>query len=149
MADILPYLGVEKKREEGTEISLEDYTGLTQSEAESKLKKSGLSANFSGEGEAVTGQLPAPGQILPADSSVLLYLGQQPEAETVTVPDFLGMNRAQAEETAGKLGLYILSAGNPGLLPSVTVTSQSVPKDTQVPVGTTITLTFTDLMAKD
>ena len=59
------------------------------------------------------------------------------------------MNRAQAEEAAGKLGLYILAAGNPEISPKNTVISQNIPKETQVPVGTTVTLTFTDPLAKD
>ena len=59
------------------------------------------------------------------------------------------MNRAQAEEAAGRLGLYILAAGNPELLPTVTAANQSIPKDTQVLMGTTVTLTFTDSTAKD
>ena len=149
MADILPYLGVEKKTGEDKQILMEDYTGLTQADAESKLKKSGLSANFSGEGEAVTGQLPAPGQILPADSSVLLYLGQQPEARFVEVPDFAGMDRQQAADAAGNLGLYILATGNTEVSPQIIVTYQSHTPGTTVPAGTTVTLEFTDTAARD
>ena len=80
---------------------------------------------------------------------MLLYLGEEPEQRTVQVPDFTGMHRAQAEETAGALGIYLLAAGNPEVLPHVTVTAQSIPNDTLVPVGTTITLTFTDPTARD
>ena len=67
----------------------------------------------------------------------------------VSVPDFSGMHRQQAAETAGKLGLYFLTAGNGEISPKVTVTGQSIPKETQVPVGTTITLEFTDMTARD
>ena len=153
MADILPYLGVERKFSEeeaaGRTVIMEDFSGMTAADAQKLLKQQGLTAQYSGQADTVTGQIPAAGQAVPGNSQVLLYLGEEPDDRMVCVPDFLGMNRAQAEETAGKLGLYILSAGNPGLLPSVTVTSQSVPKDTQVPAGTTITLTFTDSTARD
>ena len=153
MADILPYLGVERSFSEndaaGQEIVVEDLRNLTEKEAERKLKDMGLSVNFSGDGETVTGQIPAPGQTIPGGSEVLLYLGETPEQTLVTVPDFTGMNRQQAADTAGRLGLYVLVTGNDEISQSVTVTAQSVPKDAQVPVGTTVTLEFTDMAARD
>ena len=153
LADILPYLGVECKFSEetaaGQTLILEDLTGLTREEANSVLRKAGLTAVCSGTEETVTAQIPAPGQRIPGGSQVLLYLGEQPEEESVPVPDFLGMNRQQASDAAGTLGLYILAAGNTEVSPAVTVTAQSEAKDTFVPRGTTITLTFTDTAARD
>ena len=128
---------------------MEEFTGMTAAEAQKVLNQQGLTVQFSGQADTVSGQIPAAGQPVPGSSQVLLYLGEEPDEQMVAVPDFLGMNRAQAEETAGKLGLYILAAGNPGLMPSVTVAQQSVAKDSQVPAGTTITLTFTDSTARD
>ncbi len=153
MADILPYLGVERRFSPedaaGREIVLEDLSGRTRQEAEAVLKSLGLTAIVSGTGETVTGQLPAAGQTVPGDSQVLLYLGEEPEEVLVTVPDFRGMHRQQASDGAGALGLYILVAGNSGISPSVLVTAQSIPAGTQVPAGTTITLEFTDTTARD
>ena len=153
MADILPYLGVERRFSEdeaqGKEIVLEKYIDLTGKEAESKLKRMGLCAQFVGNGETVTAQIPEPGQTVPGGSQVLLYLGQPPDTQTVEVPDFAGMNRQQASDAAGRLGLYILVTGNDEISPRVTATAQSEPKGTQVPVGTTITLKFTDTTARD
>ena len=153
MGDILPYLGVERVYAEeniaGQEILLEDFTGLTQSEAERKLKGASLKGNFTGTGETVTGQIPAPGQTVPGGSEVLMYLGSTPESRTVTVPDFMGMNRRQAVDAAGRLGLYILVKGNGEISPTVTVTEQSHEKGAEVAAGTTITLHFTDLEARD
>ena len=153
MADILPYLGVERTFSEediaGQEIVMEDLTGLTPAEAESILNKTGLTAKLSGTGETVTDQLPGAGQTIPGGSEVLLYLGEEATEKTAEVPDFTGMNRQQASDTAGALGLYILVTGNTEVSPSVTVTAQSVAAQTRVPVGTTITLEFTDTAAKD
>ena len=153
MADILPYLGVERSWSEadlpGQEIVLEDYTGLTAAQAESKLKSAGLSAKLTGSAETVTGQIPAAGQTVPGGSQVLLYLGEEAEERVAAVPDFTGMNRQQASDAAGALGLYILVTGNNDISASVTVTAQRIPKDTEVPVGTTITLEFTDTAARD
>ena len=153
MADILPYLGVERTFSEtdpaGLEIVMEDLTNLTAQDAERKLKDMGLQAKFSGTGETVTGQIPAAGQTVPGGSEVLLYLEQVPETAQVAVPDFTGMNRQQVADAAGALGLYVLVSGNADVSPGVTVTAQSIPKDTQVPTGTTITLEFTDTTARD
>ena len=153
MADILPYLGVERTFSEddiaGKEIVMADYTGMTEKEALALLKKESLTAVVSGTAETVTGQLPAPGQTVPGGSQVLLFFGETPEAETVKVPDFSGMNRQQASDAAGALGLYILVTGNDAVSPNVTVTAQSTAKDTPVPEGTTITLEFTDTTARD
>ena len=153
MADILPYLGVARDygedAPEGRRILLEDYTGLTPAEAEKKLKELSLTAVFSGTGEAVTAQIPGPGESVPGGSQVLLYLEAEAEQSPVTVPDFTGMNRQQAAEAAGKLGLYILVTGNMDVSATVTVSAQNIEKDTQVSVGTTIILTFTDTAARD
>ena len=153
MADILPYLGVERTFSEeeiaGKEIVMEDLTDLTAADAERKLKEIGLTAKFSGSGETVTGQIPAAGQTVPGGSEVLLYLGEEPAEELAAVPDFTGMNRQQAADAAGKLGLYILVTGNDAISTTVTATAQNIPADTQVPMGTTITLEFADTTARD
>ena len=153
MGDILPYLGVERRFSQedpgGKTVILQDFTGLSQKEAESALKKEGLTAKISGDGKTVTGQLPAPGQEVPGGGQVLLYLGREPEDSLVTVPDFTGMNRQQAAEAAGRLGLNFLVAGNPEIAKTVVAASQDIAPGTQVPMGTTITLTFLDTAAKD
>ena len=153
MADILPYLGVERKYAEtdvaGQEIVMEDYVNLTEEEARRKLKQYPLTVSVQGEGETVTGQLPAPGQTIPGGSQVLLYLGEETKARMVTVPDFTGMTRQQAADAAGRLSLYILVTGNPEVSPNVKVTRQQIPAPTRAGAGTTITLEFTDLGARD
>ena len=153
MADILPYLGVQRSYEPedpaGQVLVVPDCTGLTAGDAGRKLKEAGLTAKTVGTGERVTRQLPSPGQTVSGGSEILLYLGETPEQRTVTVPDFSGMNRQQAAEAAGKLGLYLLVSGNPELSPQVTVAVQNIPTNTEVPVGTTITLEFTDRLARD
>ena len=148
MADILPYLGVANNYTEedaaGKIVVLEDMTGMTASQAQKLLKSQGLTALIQGEEETVTSQIPAPGESVPGDSQVILYFGDSVQERMVTVPDFTGMNRQQANDLAGSLGLYILPTGNQEIHISVTAVSQSVPKDTKVKVGTTIQLEFID-----
>ena len=153
LSDILPYLGVERSYTEediaGQTFVLDDLTGLTRKETETVLKEQSLTARFVGEGETVTGQIPAAGQSVPGGSQVLVYLGENVPEESVTVPDFAGMNRQQASDEAGKLGLYVLVTGSDEISASVVVTSQSITAGDTVPIGTTIELTFTDTGARD
>ena len=153
LSDILPYLGVERNYTEddiaGRSFVLSDLTGLTRKETETALKEQSLTARFVGEGETVTGQIPAAGQSVPGGSQVLVYLGEDASEETVTVPDFTGMSRQQASDEAEKLGLYILVTGNDGISDSVVVTSQSIEPGQTVPAGTTVTLQFADTKARD
>ena len=153
LADILPYLDVKRTYSEedaaGQTVVLENMIGMTAKEAEKQLNAQLLTARFVGTGETVTGQIPAAGQSVPGDSQVLLYLGEPTEETVVKVPDFLGMNRQQATDVAGKLGLYILVSGNDEIAPGVTVASQSIAAGSEVPGGTTITLEFMDTRLRD
>ena len=146
MADILPYLGVRHnytpEDAAGRIVILPELTGLTQKEAEKLLKEQGLSCSIKGTGETVTAQIPGAGQEIPGNSQVILYLGETPEPESVTVPDFLGMTRQQAADAAGSLGLHILVRGNSEIAPDVKVTAQSVPPKEQIKTGSVITLDF-------
>ena len=153
MADILPYLGVARNFPEeevrGKTVIMGDYADHSPAEAQKALQDMFLTARIVGNGETVTGQIPAAGQSVPGGSEVILYCGEIPERQNVKVPDFSGMNRGKAEETAGKLGLYVLVSGNDELSASVVVTSQSIPTGQEVPMGTTIELKFTDTSARD
>ena len=153
MGDILPYLGVaqtfEPEDPAAKQILLEDMTGMDPKQAEKLLKNAGLTAMLIGDGASVTEQIPAPGQTVPGNSQVLLYLGEQPEKNLATVPEFTGMNRQQASLAAAEVGLYILVTGNTEISPAVTVASQDIPPGTQVTAGTTIQLRFADGSAAD
>lgn len=153
MSDILPYLGVEPNYTEsdlaGQAVTMPDLTGMTAKEAAATLKALNLTAQSVGSEERVTAQIPAAGQTVPAGSQVLLYYGATAQERKVKVPDFSGMTRQQASDAAGKLGLYILVAGNPSVDTKVKVIGQSVAAGTEVTVGMTITLTFADLDIRD
>ena len=153
MSDILPYLEVERNYTEedaaGREMVLQDWTGETRKNAEKALKALGLTARVIGDGETVTGQIPAAGEAVSGDSQVLLYCGETPEAEDVTVPDFLGMDRMKAAQAAQDAGVNLLILGNTDISPEVTAAEQSVPPGTKVPRGTTIRVQFLNTKAAD
>ena len=148
MADILPYLGVERSTE-ADPVILSDLSGMTIKEAKAALKDTKLTIVSQGEGETITGQLPAAGQQLAPDSQVLVYLGEPTQARLVTVPDFTGMNRQQASQAAGQLGLSIIPMGSEAIGVNVTVCSQKEPPGTQLPAGSAVTLQFADPTARD
>ena len=153
MSDILPYLEVERNYTEedaaGREMVLQDWTGETRKNAEKALKALGLTARVIGDAETVTGQIPAAGETVSGDSQVLLYCGETPEAEDVTVPDFLGMDRMKAAQAAQDAGVNLLILGNTDISPEVTAAEQSVPPETKVPRGTTIRVQFLNTKAAD
>ena len=153
MGDILPYLGVKQSFSEedvaGKTITMGDLTGLTAKEAQKLLKEQSLTAVISGSGDTVTAQIPSAGQTLPGGSQVLLYLGEAPTEDKVSVPNFVGMTRQQASDAAGSLGLYILPKGNLDISPGVTAAMQSISPGTEVSLGSTIEITFTDPKAAD
>ncbi len=153
MADILPYLGVKQTFSQedmaGKQIVVEDFQGLSQKEAEKILKANGLTAQHIGSGETVTGQIPAAGASVPGGSELLLYYGDDAPSQSVEVPDFKGMNRQQASDAAGALGLYILPVGNQEISTTVTATAQSIEPKTLVGVGTTVRIEFADTKAPD
>ena len=152
MADILPYLGVQRNYTQedaaGQVIVLEDFSGMTPEQAQEELAGLGLQAEFSGEGQQVTGQIPAAGQSVPGNGQVLLYLGQM-QMQMVTVPDFVGLDRQCAEAAAEELGLNILITGNSSYEETVQVVRQSVPPGTQTEAGTTVQLELIDIQAQD
>ena len=148
MADILPYLGVERTAE-AEAIPLDNLTGLTLKEARALVKEQKLTVTSLGEGETITAQLPAAGEPVLPGSEVLVYLADADGERMVTVPDFTGMNRQQASQAAGKLGLFVNATGNQEESPQVTVCGQKESAGTELPVGSAVTLQFADSTARD
>jgi len=152
-ADILPYLGISASYSD-SEINLVNYTmpncsGLTVSAAADVLSDKHLTYRTVGDGETVTGQIPAAGNPVPGNSEVILYLGAEVPSGTITVPDFRGLTVEQAKARAAYVGLYLQSRGTTSAGHSVSVTSQDIEPGTEVARGTTITVKFTDASALD
>ena len=111
------------------------------------LKQLDMTGEFVGTGDAVTGQIPAPGSLAPGGSQMILYLGEN--VPTVTVPDFVGMTRQEAAQEGEKLGLLISSSGTDEEAPQILAAAQEPKPGTQVPRGTTVRIQFIDTKAKD
>ena len=153
MEDILPYLGVSRDLTEvdmsSVEVDMPDLAGCTESEAAKQLAEARLTYEVVGEGDTVTGQIPAAGAKLPGESEVILYMGEETPTEMVAVPNFTGMTISQAHQAAANAGLYVLARGADDDGSYVTATDQDVAAGTQVVPGTTIRVDFTDHTAQD
>ncbi len=149
MSEVLPYLGVEAKYTEEEYENLDmlapSVVGLTLEEAYDQLDNLGLSYSVIGvedEGNAVvTQQIPESGSSMPKGGKVVLYTEDYSEEETlVEVPDFTGMDLANASYLAGINQVQISAAG--AVSDSAMVSMQDIPAGEKVPQGTVITVTF-------
>ena len=130
-------------------VTVPDLTGMDRKTAEQTLKKLGLSCLSLGEGDVVTNQLPAPGEILPGGSGMLVYFDAGLKTGTVTVPDFADLTPEEAELTAAEAGLCVRTTGNPDRTLPLRVLTQSIEPGTEVSPGTVIELQFTHRTARD
>lgn len=153
LSDILPYLGVEPDYADADidriNVTVPNVITLTESEAAQALKEKSLTYRVVGSGATVTDMIPTPNSEVPGTSEIVLYMGETKPDGHVTVPDFNGMNKAQANEAAVNNGIYILARGSDYDGATVNITWQNIEPGTQVVRGTTVTVEFTDHSAQD
>ena len=153
LSDILPYLGVEPDYTDADigriNVTVPNVLTLTEAEAAKALKEKSLTYRVVGEGETVTDMIPTPNSEVPGTSEIVLYMGEAKPTDHVTVPDFYGMNMAQANEAAVNNGLYLLARGTDYNGATVNVTWQNIDPGTEVVRGTTVMVEFTDHSAQD
>ena len=150
-ADTLLYLGVQPDYT-GVDMStvnvqMPDVRQLTVEAAGELLAEQSLTYITVGSGETVTGQIPAPGNLLPGESEVILYMGEEVPTDKVVVPDLHNLTPAQANEKILNSGLYIQTKGSSWAY--AVVTGQDYEPGEEVPRGTMITLEMTDKTALD
>ena len=149
MAQILDQLGVEKQYTNSDELSGSDVsvplvTGNTLDEAKAALKARNLTLRTVGDGDTVTGQIPTAGASIPGGSAVVLYMGTDVPADTVTVPDLTGKSPSAVESALSALGLYVRATGVTSYSGSTTAASQSFPEGAEVSRGTVVEVRFVD-----
>jgi len=151
LADILPYLGVEPDYTDEdigrVNVTVPNVIKLTEAEAAQALREKSLTYRTVGDGDTVTDMIPAPNADVPGKSEIVLYMGEKKPAQHTPVPDFTGMNVAEANDAAAGNGLYLLARGSDA--GGATVTYQDIPAGEEVVLGTTVTVEFTDHSAQD
>ena len=87
--------------------------GLTESQAESKLKEKGLnmSSEYSYNNDIESGKViktePARDELVTSGDTIKVYVSRGPENTKVSVPDLLGMTQAEAKTSLEALGLKL------------------------------------------
>ncbi len=150
IADILDYMGIERqyKPEElsGADTQVPNVTNHYMDYVTGALKKAGLTWRQVGEGDVVTGQIPAAGSYIPGGSEVVLYMGEtEVPRDRVEVPDMMGRTPEQVQELLANAGLYLRASGaTEYYVSSNTAISQSFAAGTMVDRGTVVEVRFSD-----
>ena len=153
LADILPYIGIEPNytSEELAvkDIMVPDVVGKSLSDAKSSLGDK-FEVRTVGDGGFVTAQTPNAASEIAPGSTVILYLGAPKSTQTVDVPNLVGMSASRARAELTHPGLYLQTTGNINTgSGTVIACRQSIPKNTQVEVGTVIEVQFSDTNVGD
>jgi len=151
LADILDYMGVEKKytaaESAAVDVVTPQVTGMTVDAADSALRKKGLSSRTVGEGDTVTAQIPASGASVPGGSKVILYLGSAAPEETGTVPNVVGLGYESAKKRLEDSGFFMRASGVSTYYGnSTTASGQSVAAGETAPIGTVIEVQFSNVV---
>ena len=150
LEDVLPYLGYEPQYSEeeldNFAIRVPDVSGKNVAEAKTQINNLGLSVRVIGSGEKVLSQLPASGQTLYKNGTVILYTENGTTTDAmVTMPNFKGMTPSEANNAASSLGLNIKYSGNiTSGSGSQKAYDQDVEAGKEVAAGTTVTVYFRD-----
>ncbi len=100
LADILPYLGIDKRNgEEKENACVPDVTGISVKEAKRMLAEAGLMAETDGISDMVSAQAPFAGATMQTGDCVMLYTYEDapPKAvDLLCVPDVSGLSMVEA-----------------------------------------------------
>ena len=119
--------------------------GYEPQRAESALAAAGFEVRFVGDvtsGEKVSAQVPAAVNSIPKGSTVVLYLGEEPEYEISVVPDVLNMTVEQANEAITNAGFNIKISGGAAENPNAVAVSQSIFAGVEAYKGNVVEVTF-------
>lgn len=153
MGQILDYLGVEKQytaEEAATaDVPVPGVTGLSAADANAALEKKKLSGRTVGSGDVVTAQVPAQGTSIPGGSTVILYLGEEPE-ETGIVPDVVGEGYEAAKKELEAAGFFMRASGSSTYYGTASkAQSQSVAAGETAALGTVVDVRFSTPEVED
>ena len=145
LEDSLPYLGIEPQYTEAELAKMDkavpDVNGFTVSQAKQTVSASGFKTKVIGDGDNVIDQMPRSGETIPSNGQVILVT-EGSTLTTVKVPDLTGMTSSEANRALINAGLNIRLKGTDISGGAVTVNSQSIAPDTEVLMGTVISVTF-------
>lgn len=151
--EILPYLGVAPKYTEEEKQKVEaqtpDVTGKSVTEATNTLRGQELNISVKGSGQTVTSQVPAAGETIARNGTVIVYTDNFPPAKDASVPQLIGLTPEQVNEALAKANLNVRFVGVAQNGKGDTAYEQDVGSGTTVAQGTVITVKFRDNSVKD
>ncbi len=145
LTNALPYLEHEAEyRKEDKTVTLENYTGMTTTEARLAIQKSGLSVRIVGNGDHVVRQVPDVGTTLLSSLGSVILLTDGAEPELVSVPNVVGLTAEEANTRLINAGfnISIKGAQNFYIGKNVIAVMQSAEPGMKLPRGTVIEVTF-------
>ncbi len=150
-ADTLQYLGVQPDYTNvdmsTVNVEMPNLKGMDEAQASEVLAALSLTYKIVGVGDKVTGQIPAALSLLPGNSEVILYMGEDVPTDMIVVPNLSGLTPWECNLVIQNSGLYLQTRGSSQIW--ATVTGQDIPAGTEVPRGTMITVELTDSTALD
>lgn len=153
LADVLPYLGLEKvytqEELEKLDVYVESQVGNVAHDAQSYYTRQGLGSKIIGGGGSIVSQIPAAGSTVPKGSTIMLYTDDSAESDLVTVPGVVGKSGLVANKLVLNAGLNIKITGVGIENENAVAAKQSIPEGTQVARGTVITIDFADTTLHD
>lgn len=148
LSKVLPYLNIVSSNDSSSYSSSSKYSttalpnvkSMSVLEARKALKNAGFNVNISDDDSSalIVDQNPKPGALLLSGANVYLYTESNNVKTSVTVPNFKGMSAAQAINSANSKGLNICLNG------TGTIISQDTASETNVEIGTVITVNLSE-----
>lgn len=151
IAEILDYMGVEKKYTEAesaaVDVSTPRVVGKTVKDAASALEDKNLKYRTVGEGDTVTSQIPSAASAVPGGSTVILYLGDAAPEESGTVPSVVGLGYENAKKKLEEAGFFMRATGTSTYYGNTsTAESQSVEGGSVAAIGTVVDVQFANVV---
>ena len=116
--------------------------GLSTERAAELLVENGFNYTIVGDGNAVTAQLPARNAFIASGSTVIIYAGDEPPREQVSVPYVGGMTYSEARQALEYRGLFIRTTGVIRSDPNALVSVQSIPAGRDAMFGSIVEVTL-------
>jgi stage V sporulation protein D (sporulation-specific penicillin-binding protein) len=147
-SEILPYLGVEPvytaAELQSLEIKTPSVTNKSVAAANSIIIGAGLKISVKGTGQTVTGQTPASGGVVQKNGTVVVYTGNMPIQQNVTVPKLIGLSPDEVSSTLAGVELNVKFVGLARDSSGETAYDQDISYGSKVAPGTVITVKFRD-----
>lgn len=149
-AEMLPYMGLNPVYSQaelvGRDIVMPHLIDFPAGDAKNMLKQNSykeLTVKTVGEGDKITGQIPAGGSVIPNNSQVILYCGEPAPTDKVKMPNVKGLTVAEANREIINAGLIMKPQGAVNRTSTTaTATGQAYAAGTELARGTVVTVDF-------